>query len=125
MVKPGFIALAAAAAIASTGACSPGEISCPLRLADVSVAVRDAITGAPAAQGATGHIQSRDYTALLWPADPTDPLWLVAAPGDPGFYSVFIQKPGYSDWSRSRVWVPGGACGTQSVDVRADLQPAQ
>jgi hypothetical protein len=86
------------------------------------VEVRDALTGAPAAQGATGSIQHREYIAALQPIVSAEPLLLLTSRGGPGQYSVMVQKSGYRDWVRRRVYVAAGSCGAKTVRLRADLQ---
>lgn len=119
----GVVVIAAGLAVA---ACSSGPISCPQWiLSPVVVEVRDAMTGAPSAVGATGTLRSGESSWPLELPGVTEQLRLypVGPPGGPGLYDVLIQKPGYHNWARNRIEVRSGACGIEKeVTVHADLQ---
>lgn len=106
-------------------ACQSGSILCPGGIVPpIVVEVRDADTGAPAAQGAGGTIRKGDYVAQLKSPTPTEQLVLISA-GDAGTYDVLVQKPTYVDWRKNGVVVEGGQCGVQKeVVLRASLQRA-
>lgn len=101
-------------------------MQCPMWLqAPISIEVRDALTRAPAAQGATGRIQDGEYIVPLQPIISAEPLLLLASRGGPGRYDVMVRKSGYQDWVRRRVYVAQGPCGVkQTVKLRAYLQRA-
>lgn len=118
------IAVLAVAAFQPT-ACQSDPISCPQWiLSPIIVEVRDAATGEPAAQGASGWIIMGRDSARMLPATPTEQLELHA-PGGPGIYDVVVQKAGFRNWTRDNVYVRGGNCGVErSVRLRADLERA-
>ena len=113
------------AALFVTASCNQGAILCPAHLPPpILVEVRDATTGQPAAQGASGWITSGSYTSPLMPAAADEPL-VLASEGGAGTYDVAVQKAGYSTWTRNGVLVRGGRCGVQrSVVLGAALQPS-
>lgn len=108
------------AAMTTVGACGYDQGVCPQELPVINVRVRDAVTAAPAAVGASGLIESGDFLAELHAQG--DGLTLAAVLGPPGTYSVLIQKPGYQDWLR-HVQAGANACGTRSVLLEASIQP--
>lgn len=112
-----FIAL-----VAALGACNSGSIVCPAVVVPaLRIEVRDAATGAPAAQGASGTARIGDRVFTLRTSGPGEQLVLDTDAGPPGSYTVLVQKPGYRDFTKS-VFVEGGACGVvRTVLVRVDL----
>lgn len=48
----------------------------------------------------------------------------LAAYGPAGRYSLVVRRAGYRDWAASGVRVRAGACGPETVVVRARMQPA-
>lgn len=90
----------------------------------MEVEVRDAVTGAPAALGATGSIRDGDVVHELQMLDPSEALYLTTY-GGAGMYDVLIQKEGYRDWTRPRVQVRDRGCGQlETVRLEAQLEPA-
>lgn len=41
-----------------------------------------------------------------------------------GTYEVTVEKAGFSTWNRSRVVVPQGRCGPETVELTAQLAPS-
>jgi hypothetical protein len=85
------------------------------------VEVRDAVTGEPAARGATGtaeHTGSRIYTDLL----SADDLQLYGNWSEEreGRYSVFIRKPGYRH-EDAQVTVDGDRCHVKTARIAIRL----
>ena len=119
--------LAVAGALALAGACRGStDVVCPsIFIAPIVVQVRDAATGAPAAAGATGTIRSGGFDFTLVPSGTgTEALELRAGAGGVGTYDVRVTKPGYQEWTRAGVRVPGGRCGPyDSVVLDARLEP--
>ena len=114
--------------LASLLACIPlaGCEILPLACDDVGhpflvIEVRDAVTGRPAAEGATGRVTDGEYTAALQvtsPAHMQPDDWERA-----GTYDVLIQAPGYREWRRDDVRVRDGGCHVRTVELKAELEP--
>ena len=96
---------------------------CPaVALPYLTVEVRDAQTGVPAAEGATGTASDG---AFVDPLNVLDDLVMVPETYErPGAYDVLIQKPGYKDWTAENVRVRRGACNVRTVDLEARLERA-
>jgi hypothetical protein len=114
-------------------ACSNTEenISCTaVELPGLRLNVRNALSGEPAAEGATGFILDGDYSETIKtiknPADYPQ-LWasMEAAYERPGTYTVVVQKPGYQEWRRENVQVDAGVCHVSTVKLEVRLEPAQ
>ena len=105
--------------------CNPYPTSCTDELRyGIAVAIRDAVTGAPAAAGARLIAREGDYIETVdGPAVP-DLIVLGAAGERPGKYTVTVQKAGYQTWTRSNIWVRDGGCHVKTVQFEARLQPA-
>jgi hypothetical protein len=93
----------------------------------VVLEVRLAVTGEPAAYGATGVLRDRSYTEVLTvyvPGgdDPTQALRMTGAWERPRVYSVTVGKPGYLDWTGTAV-VEADACHVHPVILQVMLQP--
>lgn len=117
--RVGVIMALAAAPVA----CNSDRIQCAERslVSPIIVEVRDAATGTPAAQGASGTARVGDLVLRVWLPAPGEQLQLYSEPGPSGIYAVVVQKAGYRDWTKS-TFVQGGSCGVQrSVILRADL----
>lgn len=103
-------------------------VACPAWVRDaVVVEVRDAATGAPAAQGASGWVRDGGYVDSLriggWETgDPASAHQLSAAPERPGRYEVVVHKDGYREWRRSGVRVGRSTCGVEPVNLHAQLE---
>ena len=86
----------------------------------LTVEVRDAQTGAPAAEGATGTASDG---AFVDPLNAFDNLVMVPETYErPGVYDVLVRKPGYEDWTAENVRVRDGMCNVQTVDLQARLE---
>ena len=94
---------------------------CPaIALPYLTVEVRDAQTGAPAAEGATGTATDGTFTD---PLNTFDNLVMYPETYErPGVYDVLVQKPGYEDWTAENVRVRDGECNVQTVDLEARLE---
>jgi hypothetical protein len=98
----------------------------------IIVVIKDAETGAPAAEGAVGTIRDGTYAETLQvyvttsPTPPETigtPLSLSGGVGRPGTYTVRVEKPGYQAWERMGVRARPAQCGVVStVNLVADLQ---
>jgi hypothetical protein len=87
----------------------------------VEVAVRDSITGAPAALGDIGTLVGTGVDDTL---QNTDSLTLRGG-GQLGTFTVTVNRPGYFPWTASNVMVTEkGVCGNVlPVELNARLQP--
>ena len=94
---------------------------CPaIALPYLSVEVRDAQTGASAAEGATGTASDG---AFMDPLNAFDNLVMYPETYErPGVYDVLVQKSGYKDWTAENVRVRSGACNVRTVDLEARLE---
>jgi hypothetical protein len=91
----------------------------------VHVEVRDAATGAPAAEGATLIIREGEYVdSMRGSVDLPPPPVLSAGLEREGTYHVVVRKSGYEDWIRENVQVRrGGECNKlQPVQLKASLR---
>lgn len=87
----------------------------------IIVAVRDSVTGAAAATGADGTVETAGIVDSLQHADSVS----MFGGSRLGSYDITIQKPGYQTWTASNVDVTViGSCGiVASVRLDAKLQP--
>jgi hypothetical protein len=85
--------------------------------------VRDARTGAPAAQGARGTLREGTYSDTLVA---TSPLHLNAMETweRPGRYDITVEKAGYRTFTRTGVEVGKDACHVRTRTVEVGLEPA-
>jgi hypothetical protein len=91
----------------------------------VVVEVRDAVTGAPAADGARLTVRDGEYVETTEARVPSpDALFLQGAGERAGTYDVTVQKSGYQDWTRTGVRVREDECHVIPVQLDARLQPA-
>ena len=92
----------------------------------LSVEVRDAVNGAPAACGATGSLDEGAYVEALSDAGqcrrPDGWPYLYAVVQRAGTYRVTVSKPGYQTWVQEGVTVTFDACGVQPVALQANLE---
>jgi hypothetical protein len=94
----------------------------------VEVEVRDARTGDPAADGATGTARSGNFMETLqvvgWIAHPSPSSALVLGGVEerPGVYTVRVEKAGYQPWERTGVEAERGRCGVITARLIADLE---
>lgn len=120
------VAIIAAVLTAATSCLLPtGDCTTEFRYG-LSVFVKDSITGAPAASGATlvtvdqnGHVDSISFS----PGRPDlDSMALPGAGEHPGTFVVTVRKPGYRDWVRSGVRVTADRCHVRQTTITALLQ---
>ena len=95
--------------------------------AGITVEVRDALTGTPAACGASGEARDGTYIAPLTDEGrcteaPMTWAYLTGAWERAGVYTVAIRKPGYRDWVQEQVVVTADACHVQPVSLQANLE---
>lgn len=91
----------------------------------IVVEVRDAVTAAAIADGARLIVRDGRYAESVdGPPIPGLP-YLEAARERPGTYIVTVQKAGYEEWTRFRIWARDDGCHVSTVQLRALLQPAQ
>jgi hypothetical protein len=113
--------------LAFASACSSSVDVCPAVVKPaVVVEVRDASTGLPIAEGASGAVREGSYTDSLKPysgisANQSTLLSLQAALGRPGLYTLTVEKPGYASFTATGVQATAGACGVQTATVKANL----
>jgi hypothetical protein len=88
----------------------------------LTIAVRDSVTGLPAAAEAIAVARDGGHQEILSGLFGND-LHLVGAPERPGIYDITITKPGYQDWVRGGVNVEAGSCHVVPVIIEAKLQP--
>lgn len=88
----------------------------------ITVQVREASTGEPAALGATLVVREGTYadsmTGTVLPPSPFA-TQLEAARDRPGTYDVLVRKAGYLTWTRQGVQAQESECGL--VGVRFDV----
>jgi hypothetical protein len=122
-----FIAAVPVAALALlVGACeSPTDCILSPGVA-VEVAVRDSVTGAPAADGALGTLEfgGEEIPLALGGTDIHGVPLVLAGGSEPGRYSVRIEKSGYESWVRPTLRVESSDCGLLTERLEARLQPA-
>ena len=96
----------------------------------VEASVRDAETGEPIAEGATGTLTDGDFSETMrvagW-AGGGDGRTLVlgGATERSGTYTVRIERPGYAGWEARNLRVGRGPCNvnTRQLDVRLQRLP--
>lgn len=88
----------------------------------IVVQVRDAVTQAPAAFGATGVVSDGSFTAQLRQGQSGEnALEMHGADERAGTYTVTVDKPGYQQWKQERVRVRNGRCHVETVTLQASL----
>lgn len=113
-----------APALALLAACDgdflTGEAICPaVVVPSLRVEVVDAVTGANLVPGATGSWVTGKESGTLGDVELTSQYLTVFGPA--GRYRVTVQHAGYAGWSRDDVQVSRGACGPETVRLRAAL----
>jgi len=115
---------------AALSGCSPANVVCPQIAAPaILLEVREAGTGAPAANGAKGAVQDGAYVDSLrvvgWLGTPSPEteLLMAAAFDRPGTYSITLEKAGYQTWIRAGIVVGTDDCGTQQAQFATQLVP--
>jgi len=94
----------------------------------IEVEIRDAATGSPLAQAASGVVRDGAFSDSLRPArslnaDPSSLISRQAAGERPGTYSVEVQRSGYRTWTASNVSVGRNVCHVDTRLLRADMVP--
>jgi len=94
----------------------------------VLVDVRDSVTNAPAAYGASLIVDGAGFHDSVTVGPPADSLVVSqvasASPGRTGEYTVRVRRSGYRLWERPNVLVEGSGCsGARSVSLSVRLQP--
>jgi hypothetical protein len=89
----------------------------------IVVEVRDAVTAAAIADGARLIVRDGDYVETVEGPPIAGLPYLEAARERPGMYDVTVQKAGYEEWTRSRIWARDGGCHVSTVRLQATLQP--
>lgn len=108
----------------ATGACSSTPTICTAEArSTLSVEVRDAQTGAPAAIGARGSIREGAYTDSLTVLGPSV-MTAMNTFERSGTYDVTVTKPGYRTWTADDVRVTADACHVRTRVIEAKLEPA-
>jgi hypothetical protein len=107
-------------------ACSDPIVFCNLyEAASIVVVVRDSITDAPIASGATLVIQDGAFIdSVTYPLDPSNnevPMLTDHSGERPGAYAVTVRRPDYEDWHRARVVVTQGECHVNTVQLVARM----
>ncbi len=97
--------------------CAPGGIY------GLTLAVRDSVTGLPAAADASGVVRDGSYEEVLSGIF-GNILHLVGAVERAGVYDITITKAGYQEWTRAGVSVVAGVCHVTPVVVDVLLQPS-
>lgn len=93
----------------------------------LTVLVKDAVTNAGIASGATLVVREGIFTdSFTMPGGRPDlnDFMLPAAGERAGTYEVSVSKPGYATWVQSNVRVTQGVCHVITVTLTALLQPA-
>ena len=107
-------------------ACDLGPTMCDTGISPaVTVAVVDAVTGAPLAAGSRGYVADGSFRDSLrivrWSADAA--THLGAADARPGSYTIVIERPGYARWERTGVRTRADGCSAKAPEQRAELVP--
>ena len=92
----------------------------------IEVRVRDAESGLPTAEGATGYVQDGSYVDSLRAYGFNGQgvqLSFRAANERPGVYTVVVIKSGYQTWKKDGVRVSRDECRVQTRSLTADLMP--
>ena len=120
--------LAVGIALPFLGGCDILGVDCDTGiLPAVTVAVVDARTGLPAAEGASGYVQEgafRDSLRVVrWDAA-NRPTHLGAADERAGTYTIVVERPGYAPWSVTQVRARDRDCHALAPEQRAELTPS-
>lgn len=104
-----------------------GPVACTASVEPaIVVEIRDAQTGVPLAQHATGAVRDGAFLDSLRPygfiGDPSSMYSRRAADERPGRYEVEVHLPGYKAWTVRDVRVVDGGCHVRTVTLQASLQ---
>jgi hypothetical protein len=88
--------------------------------------VREAGTGAPAAQGAVATVTDGDYVEVAAGPVSGDPnaVFIAAAGERPGTYAIQVVREGYITWDTAGVVVEADICHVIPEQVPVGLVPA-
>lgn len=89
--------------------------------AGIQIAIRDAITGAPAATGALAVAYDGPYSDTLRGVPMFDSLTVFGVFERPGTYTAIVSKSGYHDWIHSNIVVRKDECHVIPVILEAQL----
>jgi hypothetical protein len=116
--------------LAAVACGSPAPVS-PVCTADfrpgVVVHVKDSLTGAGAASGASLVVREgffKDSVAFPNSRPDLNDSPLAAAGERGGTYQITVSKPGYATWSQSNVRVTENQCHVNTIQLTALLQPS-
>ena len=116
------------AAVACGGSQDPVSVGCTAEFRQgVAVQVKDSITGAGAASGASLVVREgffKDSVAFPNARPDLNDFALAAAGERAGTYQITVSKPGYATWSQSNVRVTKNQCHVNTVKLTALLQPS-
>lgn len=105
-------------------------VDCPAVLTfAIEVEMRNAETGAPEAENATGRVLDDTYVDTMRVAQRVEyqgeqvALSLAGAEERPGTYDVVIEKQGFETWTRTGIEPDVGECGVQTETLNAELTP--
>ena len=104
--------------LASLTACSTEPCGAP-RQFGIVVEIRDANTGAPAAQGAAAVATNGNFSESL---GQLDELRLAGLNDRPGTYNLTVNRPGYHTIQRFDIEV-SDECLAEPVVIAVELQP--
>lgn len=118
MIKPLVLLLGALA----LGACESAVVCTANVVPSIVAEVRDSLTSAPAATGATLLVRSAAGGEAT--AGTGEELYLFWGQEQAGRFNVTVQKPGYVDWHRSEVRVARNRCHVETARLLVRLRPA-
>lgn len=117
-------------AVSACDSLSDESVLCPDVITHaVEVEIRNAETGAPEAENASGRLTDGDYVDTMEPAVRTEyqgEVVLVSLRGAEeraGTYDVLIEKQGFEPWTRTGVEPGVGECGVETERLEAALVP--
>ena len=120
--------LAVSFAFPLLGGCNIVGVDCDTGiLPAITVAVIDASTGLPAADGASGYVQDgafRDSLRVIRWDSANRATHLGAAEERAGTYTIVIERPGYEPWSVTQVRARDRGCHAVAPEQRAELTPS-
>jgi hypothetical protein len=112
--------------IGAAACSSPTSTVCTLEFRPgVAVYVKDSVTGAGVASGASLVVREgsyKDSVAAPNSRPDLDNYALLAAGERSGTYQVTVLKPGYAAWLQSNVRVTSNRCHVNTVNLTALLQ---
>ena len=122
--------LAFSVTVSACDSMGDAPVACPDVLTfAIEVEIRNAETGAPEADNATGRITDGDDVETMEPAARIEYqgrpvlLSLRGAEERAGTYNVLIEKQGFEPWTRTGVEPEVGECGVETERLEAKLVP--